>query len=73
MPTDAKHADVTFPLAGIDRSASFDQQRPKSSPVGVSRTTVLGVNVRSHEVLTGRRRGGSRPGIVKYLTTRVGS
>ena len=71
MPTDAKHADAQFPLAGIDRSAAFDQQ-PKRAAL-VSRTTVLGVNVRSFECITGRGRGGSRPGLAKYIAGRVGA
>lgn len=68
MPTDAKHTDVVFPLSGISRSAAFDQQRPAAS-----KTTVLGVNVRSFECITGRGRGGSRPGVSQYLTSRVGN
>ena len=67
------YADVQFPLAGIDRSARFDTQKSKSSPSGVSKTTPRGVNVRSFESLTGRGRGGSRPGVVKYIAGRVGS
>ncbi len=65
-----KHADAQFPLSGIDRSAAFAQQ-PKKGTL-VSRTTVLGVNVLAAESITGRERGGSRPGIVKYLETRIG-
>lgn len=71
MPKDA-YADINFPLAGVDRSARYDATPSKSSPLGVSKTTQIGVNVRSYEAMTGRGRGGSRPGIVKYIAGRVG-
>lgn len=69
MPKDA-YADVQFPLSGIDRSDRYDAT--KAAPLAASRTTQLGVNVRAFEAMTGRGRGGSRPGIVKYIAGRVG-
>lgn len=65
-------ADIRFPLAGIDSSDRYDSPPSKSSPLGVSKTTQVGVNVRSFESLTGRGRGGSRAGLVKYIAGRVG-
>jgi hypothetical protein len=49
MPNNEKHTDIQFPLAGIDTSDAFDRQQPKSSPIGVNKTTPRAVNVRSFE------------------------
>lgn len=51
--------DLEFPLAGIDTSDEFARQTPG--------TTVAAVNVRAFEPLTGRGRGGARPGLTKYM------
>jgi hypothetical protein len=66
--------DVTlhFPKAGVDRSGPFGRQPAR--PVGdgeYARTAYLGVNVRAHEALTGRRRGGSRAGLSKFRAATV--
>lgn len=55
--------DVKFPAAGIDTSLEFDMQRDK--------TTREGENVRLFEPGTGRARGGSRPGHVRYIAGQV--
>lgn len=55
--------DVKFPAAGIDTSLEFDMQRDK--------TTREGENVRLFEPGTGRARGGSRPGHVRYKEGQV--
>lgn len=65
--------DLHFPIAGMDQSQSFDRQpqRPLPTGLGIGRTTPLGVNVRSYEPGTGRSRGGSRPGLAKYIPEAV--
>jgi hypothetical protein len=63
-------SDLRFPLGGIDRSRAFSLQPPRQTRFGPAQTTVLGVNVRAFA--GGRARGGSRPGLVKYATGRVG-
>ncbi len=52
-------ATIEFPLAGVDLSGPFDMQAPGTTPAGT--------NVRSFEPLTQRARGGSRPGLERYL------
>lgn len=52
-------SDVAFPVMGTEVTSEYQQQRDA--------TTHSGVNVRSFEMLTGRCRGGSRPGLVKFL------
>lgn len=61
--------DLHFPLCGVDVSQSFDQQPVRPMPVGTgyAKTTPVGKNVRAYEPGTGRARGGSRPGLVKYI------
>lgn len=54
---------ITFPVAGIDLSQSFANQRQNTTPVGQ--------NVRAYEPTTQRARGGQRPGLVKYVPTQV--
>ena len=70
-----------FPAAGVDLSRAFAAQpnRPVDqmplapeqhfATLVYARTTPLGVNVRGFDVLGQRRRGGSRPGLVKWLPT----
>jgi len=55
------HYDVTFCVKGVNTSTAFGQQ-----PAG---TTPVGVNVRAFDYLD-RQRGGSRPGISKFISTR---
>lgn len=59
MTNDQPLTTMDFPLLGIDVGGPYDQQRPS--------TTYSGVNVRGFEPATLRARGGSRPGLVKYL------
>lgn len=56
-------ADLRFPSAGIDLLLSFSGQRPGTTPVGL--------NVRAFEPSTLRVRGGSRPGLVKFVTDQL--
>src|SRR5262245_22119952 len=55
--------DLPFPAKGIDRSQGFGTQ-----PDG---STILGTNVRVFEPLTQRGRGGSRPGLRRYIGVSV--
>jgi hypothetical protein len=52
-------ATLEFPLRGIDRSKAFVRQ--------TGETTSVGSNIRSFERLEDRRRGGSRPGLIRWL------
>jgi hypothetical protein len=56
-------ADLLFPMKGLDISVEFELQPPG--------TTDAGTNVRAFEPLTGRARGGSRPGQAKYVTPQL--
>jgi hypothetical protein len=51
-----RQIEITFPVAGLNRKASYRQQPPYSSP------DLL--NVRSIETIDQRDRGGSRPGLM---------
>lgn len=61
MPADTQEAfvDLAFPLRGLDISLAFSVQRDGTTPTGE--------NVVAWEPETGRARGGSRPGILRYL------
>jgi len=59
-----REIDIGFPLAGLDRSVSYRQQKPY--------TTQYAMNVRSLDAIEGRGRGGSRP-CVNTLTALGGS
>ena len=60
---------ISFPAAGIDLSAAFCKQpnRPINAQGKYARTTVQAVNVVGYESQTERCRGGSRPGLSKYI------
>lgn len=61
-------ADMTYPLAGISLLWAFDDQRPVPMPDGLYKHTCRsGVNVRGCEALTQRLRGGTRPGLARYV------
>lgn len=59
-----------FPLSGVDVSTAFDRQRIGSVEGVYSYSTPDAVNVRSIEPNTNRARGGSRPGLKKYVAAR---
>lgn len=59
--------EVRFPLGGIDRTPGFGRPSTQQTQVGMARTTQIGVNVRSFEPVTGRGRGGQRPGLADYI------
>ncbi len=81
MPQDItapeQFADMTFPLAGISLLWAFDDQRPvpmstvQGVPTDYAHTTRLAVNVRGFEGATQRHRGGTRPGLAKYVPTPI--
>jgi hypothetical protein len=74
-----QQAILHFPVAGIDVSGPFSDQRPKPLPNETDengnpvygRTTPVAKNVRVTEASSLRRRGGSRPGTEKYIPARV--
>ena len=63
MPSQPK--TIVFPVAGIHRSFAWQTQPPYS--------TIDAVNVRSAGAITGRDRGGSRPGLVRAFAEQLGS
>lgn len=65
-PTQAieQPAYMDFPFKGIDVSQAYSRQSQGTTPVGI--------NVRAYEALTQRMRGGSRPGLKKYISTKPG-
>lgn len=61
-----------FPKAGIDRAVAYGKQPARQLPSGkYARTAAIAKNVRAWEPATGRCRGGSRPGISKFVTAAV--
>lgn len=68
MLADEAYTELNYPLAGIDTSRAFSEQKPRQVGEDLwARSTPEGVNVRGFEPDTDRARGGSRPGLVKYL------
>lgn len=62
--------DLSFPLAGINNMGAFSDAKPQQMPNGeFGRTAQDALNVRSFETQTQRGRGGSRPGLTKYIAT----
>lgn len=71
-PMPERFSDLHFPLCGIDLAHAFDQQIVKQMQnQQYGSTTVSGVNVRTYNPGLDRARGGSRPGISKYLPAQV--
>lgn len=71
---------MNFPVGGMTVSGPFWEQAPAQLPNGqdddgapYGRTTPLAVNVRVYEASTMRRRGGTRPGLSKYVPQAVGA
>lgn len=54
---------LPFPLAGVDITNEENQQRPN--------TAAVGVNVRGRDPIHRRMRGGSRPGLSRYVDAQV--
>ncbi len=69
QPASEQFYDMSFPQAGISSLKAFSDATPAQMPNGeYGRTAQDGTNVRTFEALTQRGRGGSRPGIEKYVT-----
>ena len=58
-----KYLPLPFPLAGVDITNEENQQRPN--------TAAVGVNVRGRDPIHRRMRGGSRPGLSRYVDAQV--
>lgn len=54
-----KLEDLTFPMLGVDVSTEIERQRAGTTPVGT--------NVRGLDPFQRRARGGSRPGLSRYI------
>ncbi len=56
--------EMSFPAKGIDLSTGYDKQPPFTTPIGE--------NVRAFDSEAMRARGGSRPGLARYIDAQVG-
>ena len=64
--------DWHFPKGGIDRASAYGRQPTRKDRNGVYvRTAFAGENIRGFDPLTLRDRGGSRPGLSKFISTQV--
>lgn len=71
IQADEVEKDIRFPGAGIDTSRAFVAQPNRPSYDGTYlRTTFDAENVRAFDAVQNRMRGGSRPGLAKYIPTR---
>lgn len=61
----ARNLNLEFPAAGIDKRLAAQKQKPFTTPYCV--------NVRPFDPLEQRRRGGSRPDLVKAFPEQLGS
>lgn len=60
--------DFAFPFAGVNLLQAFSRQLPVQAGDGkYLRTCRNAVNARGYEPGTGRLRGGSRPGLARYV------
>ncbi len=77
MPANETPTDLHFPKGGIDVSQAARKQPWRPGPTGPMGeptriyTCSIGRNVRSFDPITRRRRGGSRPGLKKYVKAPV--
>lgn len=72
--TDEQFADLCYPLAGLSQLRGYENQQPVPMPEGIGEfafTARDGTNVRSCEPGTNRIRGGSRPGLSRYIDVPV--
>lgn len=66
-------ADASFPKSGSDNSDAFWKQSPRQGPDGAYiKTTRKGVNVRAYAQGGTRQRGGSRPGLARFIPGKPG-
>lgn len=73
LVTPERFEEMHFPVSGLDVvTHGFEAQMPREALPGLwARTTPSGVNVRGFDALSQRARGGSRPGLVKYVNQAV--
>lgn len=64
FPEQFQYVDLSFPINGIDRTRGYSVQRKGTTPIGN--------NVRAFGPDGNRARGGSRPALAKYVSTRPG-
>lgn len=65
---------LEFPLAGMNVHRPFEDNTPVKLPWGdFGWHTIDGENVQNFETESGRGRGGSRPGLIKYITPAAGN
>jgi hypothetical protein len=55
--------DMPFPVSGLATDDAYAEQRPGTTPDAV--------NVRTQDSFEDRARGGSRPGLAKYISQRL--
>ena len=68
MPEQEQFVDMSFPICGISSLRAFSSSMPDQAANGDWGTDAeIGINVRAYEAISQRQRGGSRPGIAKYL------
>ncbi len=65
MPAHEADTELPFPFAGINITTEFQEQPPETTPVGE--------NVRGLDTFDLRMRGGSRPGLIKYIPQQLPS
>ncbi len=65
---DEREIVIHFPYAGVDTSVAFSAQpnRPVYDKT-YARTCVDAENVRAFDGMENRKRGGSRPGLARYI------
>jgi hypothetical protein len=74
LKTQDTDAVLHFPLAGLNVVSAFAKQpnMPIDQNIGwYARTTPYALNVRAYDVFAGKARGGSRPGLGKYVAQRL--
>lgn len=70
--TEPQDITLNFPAAGIDLSRAYCKQPArKVSETRYARTTPEGLNVCGYEPTSDRLRGGTRPGLVRYIDAQV--
>ena len=68
-----KIIEIPFPTGGLVRAMGFNAPPPGWPAPRPEPTTPYAVNVRAFDPISGRRRGGSRPGLTKLFAGQLGS
>ena len=73
MKRTEEFSDASFPKAGLNLVCPFGDQFVQKSPLDGQyiKSTPVGQNVRGYDPALGRLRGGSRPGLRKYITAQL--